>query len=168
MHEFIHAQTTKTPTDILIGSDFLKGFKRGLKFSNINGSEDERGHFFEEWNTQLLTEEMNDPTGNDNIFRNKNKSLDPLYLDGADLLRRIYKKLGITIAEVENYHYNAQPLQLVRRIEAAALQAGVKLPTSFEQTFFAKEPSKPTHDDYVKLEQARLEDLRGIASAILK
>lgn len=168
MHEFIHAQTTKIPANISIGSEHLKGYKRGLKFTNIGGSEDERGHFFEEWNTQLLTEEMNDPTGIDNIFKNKDKSLDPLYLDGADLLRRIYKKLGITLAEIEDYHYKAEPLQFVRRIEAATQQAGIKLPTSLEQIFFAKEPSTPTNEEYFKLEQTRLENLRSIASAVLR
>ena len=139
-HESIHAQTQVEKVDgpTTIGTKTFKADrKRGFKWigvSDSNGGIDgEIGHLFDEMNTQFLAEYLNDPTNQDPIFREMNQSrvyqhsLSTVFVEGARLLRRIYAQLGITPQEIEALHFNAQPKELLEKIDLKVEQLGINL-----------------------------------------
>ena len=144
MHEFIHTQTKPTfiSGEVSIGKErFQAAYTRGLKWilSLVTTSQDltrenEKAGYFDEVNTQLLTESLNDPTGGDDLFVRMTQSLvykhslAPNFIWGASLLRGIYEKLGISTSEVAHFQFNAQPKELLEKIDDLIYQRGIILP----------------------------------------
>ena len=139
-HEFSHAQTKVTPETesvTVTGRTFKADRRRGFKWVDITFGDgdhtDEFCHFFDEVNTQLLAEYLNDPTNQDSIFRQMNASpvykhsLATTYVEGAKHLRRIYQRLGISATDLEKLHYEAQPKKLLDLIDQKVQILGVRL-----------------------------------------
>ncbi|MEK7581244.1 MAG: hypothetical protein AAB512_03090 [Patescibacteria group bacterium] len=149
-HEYTHTQTNvklaykldgqnsiRKGVETISGRTFEYTHKRGLKWVKGQKSSDARNDiagYFDEINTQMLTEYFNDPEGNDPIFDQIIKSetyrtgtLAANYRYGAALLKRLYAKLNISISQVENYHFNADPKGLLEKIDAQILARELKL-----------------------------------------
>ena len=145
MHEYIHSQTKPVfergkPTTVS-GITFNSSYRRGLKWiEKDKGEEGGVGWLFEETNTQLLTEYMLDPNGQDDLYQKMSnsplyrKSFNLSYFEGVRILKQLYAKLGISIKEVEEAHYNADPKSLLDKIDRLIAQRGIVLPEPASRT----------------------------------
>lgn len=92
------------------------------------------GQFFEEVNTQLIAEHLNNALVGDRIYQRMaesllyQNSLPPIYAKGSEILKKLYDRLGISIEEVETFHYSSNPRALFDRIDAGSVRLGVNLP----------------------------------------
>lgn len=175
MHEFIHTQTKPTfiSGEVSVGKErFQAAYTRGLKWilslATMNQDakpENEKAHYFDEANTQLLTEYINDPTGRDDLFVRMTQSLvyryslAPNFVWGASILRGIYEKLGISTSEVAHFQFNAQPKELLEKIDNLISQRGIILPQPASLVLINMNP--PNHQT-----EEGLEPLKELASMI--
>lgn len=173
-HEFSHAQTKvtqETESITLAGRTFRADRRRGFKWVGVtfdNGARaEEFCQFFDEVNTQLLTEYLNDPTNQDPIFRQMNaspvfqKSLATIYVEGAKQLRTIYQNLGISISDLEELHYEAQPKKLFDIIDQRVQELGFTLAEPASVTLANLDPQNG--DD-----PAQISPITDLADAITK
>lgn len=173
-HEFSHAQTKvtqETESITLADHTFRADRRRGFKWINVtfdNGvRKEEFCHFFDEINTQLLAEYLNDPTNQDPIFRQMNaspvfqKSLATTYVEGARHLRTIYQNLGISINVLEELHYEAQPKKLLDLIDQRVQGLGIMLAEPASVTLANLDPQNG--DD-----PAQISSIEDLAYAITK
>lgn len=173
-HEFSHAQTivTSETESVTVASrtfraDRRRGFKWvGITFDNGNHAE-EFCHFFDEVNTQLLAEYLNDPTNRDPIFGQMNASpvykhsLATTYVEGAKHLRTIYQNLGIPTTDVEELHYEAQPKKLLDLIDQKVQALGIKLAEPASATLANLDPKSADDPEQIS-------PLAALADAITK
>lgn len=142
IHEFVHTQTHPhaAPDTGLesVGKELVSAqYSRGLKWVGAQG---EPAWFMEETNTQMLTEYTNDPMGQDPIWQQIKESdiyrhsFDASYFLGEAALREIYKKLGITIEQVEKFHYEGQPKEFLEYIDRKIAAKGLILPEPASST----------------------------------
>lgn len=139
IHELIHTQTKprQEREEVVIGSKAITtGGATGFKWFNSGGNRREVAQFFDEVNTQLLADFMNDPTGQDTIYeqmRNSpvyRNSLAPNYTPGVKLMKELYRKLCISVYDVEGHHFNAQPGEILKVIDNVIASRGIVLPQS--------------------------------------
>jgi len=169
IHEYIHAQTVPVVEngEIIVGGERFRAlYRRGLKWEYLNGNEEEgKGRFFEEINTQLLSEYLNDPTEKDQLFNQivQNPvyrfSLAPNYVAGAAILAKIYQKLGITPEEIEGFHFKAQPKEFLEKIDKLIQKQGIKLEKPASLILLNLNPPNPQTEE-------GLEPLKELASKI--
>lgn len=141
-HELIHTQTLPRieKGTITIGESVftVEGYARGFKYVDKTG--EEYGHFFNEINTQLLTEYFLDPTGQDTLFHAMSqspvykRSITPTYTEGARILRELYLVLGISMEAVETFHFNAQPKEFLELIDQLIEKRRIRLNQKASQT----------------------------------
>lgn len=145
------------------GEQFLSSSTVGLRWVLPNGNQ--RASFFDEANVQLLGGYLNDPSGKDDLFDRISRSslysssLSPVYVEAGKLLKQIYQRLGISPEEIEAYHYNSQPEELLSRLDHSFVpqRAGRLFPISY--TLMRLNPSFPGS-------AADLAPLRGIVAQL--
>lgn len=137
IHELIHTQVEPIiirGTAYVGDKKFPAAYARGFKWV---AAPTEPAQFFDELNTQLLAEYMNDPAGKDPIWdRMRNSpvyrnSFTQAYFPGKDAIKTIYERLGITIEEIEDYHYDSDGKGLLERIDDSISARGIELPQNF-------------------------------------
>lgn len=141
----------------------------GLRWFTLgSGANNEVGGFFENLNTQIIAEDLNDPTGRDDLFVRMRESplyrhsLAPIFQQGAQVLRKIYSSLGISTQEIEVLRYHSQPEELLQRIDGRIESLGIPLVEPASVTLIRLNPRnfqsntdlKPLYDLLVKLPKA--------------
>lgn len=137
MHEFMYAQTTMFPEQgmVTVGMDRFQPKSRiGFQwFMGLERSPFYKATYFDIINAQLLAQYLNDPTGQDQLFRkiaadpNYRVALPHTVVEGAKILGRIYDGLGITVEEIEALRSQSQSEVLLGRIDSRCAQFGVRL-----------------------------------------
>ncbi len=158
-HELIHTQTEPKYgfIQVEVGDHpkVMASGVRGLKWIGISTStfpSSELSIFFDEVNTQLLTEYMNDPANQDNIFReiakSNSPSITPAYIEAAALLRRIHGALEISPFEVKKFHQHADPKGLLDRIDLLSKERGYVANAKPSTTLLTVSPSGESFSSY--------------------
>lgn len=163
-HEYLHSQTKflKPGRVIIDGVPFEVTLQRGLKWVTNELRNNQKAWYFDEVNTQLLAEYMNDPTGGDNIYERMLQS--PIYnrsigwIEGAGALRSIYRSLCIPEGEVRPFHYNADPQGALDRIDQTVVRNGIVLPERASRMLIRLSPNEGSED-------ARIQVLQNINQA---
>lgn len=157
MHEFVHTQVQpKLIEGTVTAGDtpFRARYARGLKWVANNAPKtDEPAWFFEEINNQLLTEYLNDPSGQDPIWDQirksplYSKSFDKDYFSGKEILSTIYQKLGITIKQVEDAHSQSDVEAFLKHIDELITARGISLPSNFTSSIIKMNVSEVTNTE---------------------
>lgn len=143
IHEFIHTQTHPRAMPDTgfenVGRERVSArYVRGLKWVGPQG---EPAWFLEELNTQILSEYTNDPSGQDPIWQQikesdlYRQSFDAAYFLGEEALAEIYKKLGITIKDIEDAHFRAKPKEFLELLDRNIAAMKIILPEPASSIF---------------------------------
>lgn len=164
LHEMVHRKTAIRPLApgdqlnfqpalVKIGDEqFYAYFTRGFKWITDPENGKQKAYFFDEINTQLLAAFINDPTEQDPLYQNivtsplYRNSLSPHFYIGADLMKELYRKLGISIEDLEKLHLAAQPEVLLAEIDRRILRAGFKTAPLISSFLINLDPPDPQSD----------------------
>jgi len=169
-HEIAHTQTKPqialTTEKFGVNPSFIASRSRGLKWIGTQSPDpriyipEEMARFFDEANTQLFAEYVDDPTGKSDRYDRfvaspiHRRSLHPLFVKGAKEIRKIYQTLGISIKDVQAMHYMADPRSLLNLIDVLSKRQGIsqdQSPSSMILTNIKGEQSPEA--DYARLEK---------------
>lgn len=137
MHNFVYSQAPLLEERRMtkVGNiQFMPDYRMGFQWGKRNQRDFSYfGTSFDAINTQLLTEYINDPTDQDDIFIRMTKT--PPYnaffsltlIEGTRLLKDVYMKLGISIDEVEKLRSSSQSVEFLTKIDRMVGALGISL-----------------------------------------
>lgn len=173
-HEHIHAQTKfLKPGKVMIdGVPFEVTLQRGFKWVTNEPRDNQKAWYFDEVNTQLLAEFMNDPKGEDDIYERMlqskvyNSSIS--WIEGASALRNVYRGLCIPEGEVRPFHFEANPQGMLNQMDAAVTRHNLVLPQRASSALIRLNPNQGDEASRVRVLQELAEVARNPGQPLIR